>query len=277
MTVLEMFAAIAGFFFVMERAFPRVREQAIFRRGILADGMYIPVQYLMRVLISFLAADLLTDAGSGMMPGAVSVMAGRPVWLQAVVVVVVLDFFFYVMHRLKHHWHWWWRLHETHHSSEDMDFLSSVRFHPLEKLLDRLIFLLPLTILGADDEALLVWSGIDVFFGMLNHSNTRIRLGPLHAIFVGPEMHLWHHAKDPVRGHCNFGNNLSVFDWMFGTARLYGGEPGEFGIETAPYPHDNIVRQFLFAFRPREPREVDAAGRARAPGQALSLGRTAGD
>jgi len=256
MTVLQLFAAIAGFFFIVERLFPRAPHQGLFRRGVIADAFYIPVQYLMRVLISFLAADLLTEAGARAMPGAVSLLAGRPVWLQALVVVVVLDFFFYVMHRLKHRWHWWWRLHETHHSSEDLDFLSSVRFHPLEKLLDRFIFLVPLTMLGADDEALLIWSGIDVFFGMMNHSNTRIRLGPLHAIFVGPEMHLWHHVKDPARNDCNFGNNLAIFDWIFGTARLRNDSPADFGVQAPAYPHNNIVKQFLFAFRPREPYET---------------------
>ncbi|HXC52410.1 MAG TPA: sterol desaturase family protein [Candidatus Limnocylindrales bacterium] len=252
MTVLVMFGAIAGFFFVVERLFPRVPAQRIMRRGFFADMLYLPVQYVLRVLISFLGASLLTEIGSRSLPGSVSILSGRPIWLQAIVVVIVLDFFFYVMHRLKHRWHWWWRLHETHHSSEEMDFLSSVRFHPLEKLLDRVIFLLPLTVLGADEPALLVWSGIDVFFGMLNHSNTRIRLGPLHAIFVGPEMHLWHHVQDPVRGDCNFGNNLSIFDWMFGTARLHDEEPVHFGIETPDFPHESFVRQFFFAFRTRD-------------------------
>ena len=256
MSVLALFAVIAGFFFVVERLFPREPSQGIFRQGFATDVIYVPVHYLMRVVISFLVADLLTELGKQAMPGAVSVLSGRPIWLQALVLILVLDFFFYVMHRLKHRWVWWWRLHETHHSSEQMDFLSSVRFHPFEKLLDRVVFLLPLTVLGADEPALLIWSGVDVFFGMLNHSNTRIRLGPLHAIFSGPEMHLWHHVKDPVRGDCNFGNNLSIFDWMFGTARLYDEEPRNFGVEARDYPHGNIVRQFTYAFRAREAEEA---------------------
>lgn len=252
MKALFLFVTIGGFFFVLERLMPRNADQPLFRPGFFTDILYVPVHYLMRVLISFLAADILTELGRTAMPGAVSILSGRPVWLQALVLIVVLDFFFYVMHRLKHRWHWWWRLHETHHSSERMDFLASVRFHPLEKLLDRLIFLLPLTVLGADEPALLIWSGTDVFFGMMNHSNTRIRLGPLHAIFVGPEMHLWHHARDPRDGECNFGNNLAIFDWIFGTARVRPTDPEDFGVEVPVYPHDNIVKQFVFAFRPRE-------------------------
>jgi sterol desaturase/sphingolipid hydroxylase (fatty acid hydroxylase superfamily) len=252
MKALLLFLTIGGFFFLAERFIPRNPGQPLLRPGFVTDALYVPLHYLMRVVVSFVAAGLLTEIGRSLMPGAVSILGGRPIWLQAIVVVVVLDFFFYVMHRAKHRWHWWWRLHETHHSSERMDFLASVRFHPLEKLLDRLVFLLPLTVLGADEPALLIWSGIDVFFGMMNHSNTRIHLGPLHYVFVGPEMHLWHHARDPRVGECNFGNNLSIFDWIFGTARLPDGVPDDYGVEVPVYPHDNIVKQFVFAFRPRE-------------------------
>lgn len=252
MKALLLFLTIGGFFFLAERVIPRRPGQSLFRPGFVTDALYVPVHYLMRVLVSFVAAGFLTELGRAVLPGSVPVLSGRPVWLQAVVLVVVLDFFFYVMHRAKHRWHWWWRLHETHHSSERMDFLASVRFHPLEKLLDRFVFLLPLTVLGADELPLLIWSGIDVFFGMMNHSNTRIYLGPLHYVFVGPEMHLWHHARDPRDGECNFGNNLSIFDWIFGTARLPEGYPTDYGVEVPVYPHGNILKQFVFAFRPRE-------------------------
>ena len=37
---------------------------------------------------------------------------------------MAIDFCFYWMHRAKHQWAWWWRLHETHHSSRDLDWFS---------------------------------------------------------------------------------------------------------------------------------------------------------
>lgn len=261
MALLVIFASFAGLFFLAERLWPR-RFQPIVRRGIVADALYIPLQYGLRVLVSFTVAALLTEAGRQFLPGGVGLLAGQAVWLQATVVVVTLDFFFYVMHVLKHRWTWWWRLHETHHSSEQLDFLASARFHPLEKLLDRAIFLLPLTVLGAGEAALLIWSAMDAFFGMLNHSNVRWRLGtPLIYVFVGPEMHLWHHAADRERRDCNYGNNLSIFDWIFGTAYVPAEAPTAFGIDDAQaYPHDNILRQFLFAFRRSRPRAPGRSG-----------------
>ena len=173
MTMLGIFAGLAGLFFVLERVLPR-RPQQVLRRGWFVDALYVPVHYLLRVFVSFVLAGLVTRAGQAVLPGVIPVLAGWPVWFQAIVVIVVLDFVFYVTHRLKHRWHWWWRLHETHHSSEELDFLASVRFHPLEKLLDRIIYLLPLTVIGPSEPALLIWSAVDVFFGMMNHSNTRL-------------------------------------------------------------------------------------------------------
>ncbi len=61
----------------------------------------------------------------------------------------------------------------------------------------------------------------------------------------------------------NFGNNLSIFDWIFGTARLHDQEPAEFGIDDRSFPEGNLVKQFFFAFRRQppaaEPRRADAA------------------
>ena len=41
------------------------------------------------------------------------------------IVLLVLDFLFYLLHVAKHRWTWLWRLHETHHSSEQLDFLAA--------------------------------------------------------------------------------------------------------------------------------------------------------
>lgn len=257
--LLPIFAAVALLFFSAERVMP-LRPQPLLRRGLVTDLLYIPIHYGLRVAVSFLLADAVTRVGQHWLPGGRGLVSGFPIVVQAAVVLLVLDLVFYVMHRLKHRVHWLWRLHETHHSSAELDFLASVRFHPLEKLLDRLVFLIPLAIFGAHPTALVIWSAVDVFFGMMNHSNARVRLGPLNYALVGPELHRRHHSSDPIHRDTNFGNNLSVFDWLFGTACLSGDEPRVFGLDAddrARYPHDNILRQWTFAFRPGTERELD--------------------
>jgi sterol desaturase/sphingolipid hydroxylase (fatty acid hydroxylase superfamily) len=205
----------------------------------------------MRIIVNGTLVILISRIGHRILPRFMfNVLTDKPIWVQALTTLFVLDFIFYVTHRLKHRWRWWWRLHETHHSSAEMDFLSSVRFHPLEKLLDRLLYLFPLFFLGISETAVFIWSGVDVFLGMLNHSNLNWRIGPLIYIFVGPEMHRWHHVKDPRMRECNYGNNFSIFDWIFGTAYLSYEKPRHYGVEDRNYPQDNIVKQFFYAFRP---------------------------
>jgi lathosterol oxidase len=157
------------------------------------------------------------------------------------------------MHRAKHRFDWWWRLHETHHSSRELDWFSSVRFHPLEKILDRTIYLAPLLVLGVSDEALLLLAALDAGIASFSHANVSFRLGPLIYVFVGPEMHRWHHSRHPEAQRRNFSNNLSIFDWIFGTAWVPAEAPTEFGTDEADFPEGNIVKQFFYAFRPFAP------------------------
>ncbi len=253
--MLLIFAGLAGLFFVLERLIPW-RPQRIFRTGIVADVVYAPLHIALRILINMVVASALALVGRS--AGVQSIFGFNerlPVWAQALTLIFVLDFAFYVTHRLKHRWRWWWRLHETHHSSKDLDYLSAARFHPLEKILDRTLFLLPLTLLNPATGALLIWSSWDALMGMLIHSNANIRLGPLIYIFVGPEMHRWHHSRDRKLSDCNFGNSLSIFDWIFGTAYVSYERDADFGVQDEQYPQNNLWKQFWYAFR-QEPSRV---------------------
>jgi sterol desaturase/sphingolipid hydroxylase (fatty acid hydroxylase superfamily) len=260
--MLIIFATCAVLFALAERLMP-LRAKPLFRRGFFADAAYVGIHYVLRVVINGTVAVAVAAAGRRMLPpGVIGVMSERPVWMQAIVLLVVLDIFFYVMHRLKHRWTWWWRLHETHHSSTDLDWLSTARFHPIEKVLDRVIYLLPLTVIGASDTAVLIWASVDAFFGMFIHANVTWRLGPLIYVFMGPEMHRWHHSLDRDHRDSNFGNNFSFLDWIFGTAYLSRDMPTEFGVDDPAYPVENLARQFTYAFRrrtPAPPQAIDAA------------------
>jgi sterol desaturase/sphingolipid hydroxylase (fatty acid hydroxylase superfamily) len=248
--MLIIFCVVAVLAMTAEYLAP-ARRQPRLRRGFFTDGVYVVVNIFLRIAITNTLAVTITDLGGRYLPTwSVAVMRDYPLWIQACAVIVVLDFFFYWMHRAKHRWPWWWRLHETHHSSMDLDWFSSVRFHPLEKIIDRLIYLLPLLVLGVSEEALLILATVDATIASFSHANVRFGIGPFIYLLVGPEMHRWHHSVDETAQNRNFGNNLSVFDWIFGTAYLSPALPGEFGIDDPQYPEGNILRQFGYAFRP---------------------------
>ena len=247
--MILIFLVIAIAATLAERLFP-ARPQPLFRTGFVTDAIHTGVNIVLRISLSGFLAISVTAMGREYLPTQwFGVLSDQPVWLQFVVVVVVLDFIFYWTHRAKHRFQWWWRLHETHHSSRELDWFSSVRFHPFEKILDRLIYLLPLAFLGAGDTALIALATLDASIASLAHSNLRIRIGPLIYIFVGPEMHAWHHSASPERQRHNFGNNLSIFDWIFGTAERPKGRPSEFGTADPNYPQRNWWKQVQYSFR----------------------------
>jgi len=252
--VLVAFSIFALIAIVAEYLRP-ARPQPFFRPGLLTDGVYVVLSIGVRIVFTNTIAIEFTRLGQEHLPPwvPVAVLANQPVWVQTVAVIVVLDFFFYWMHRAKHRWNWLWRLHETHHSSRELDWFSSVRFNPLEKIFDRTVYLFPLTFLGAGEQALLILSIVDAGIATFSHANIRMRIGPLIYVMVGPEMHRWHHARTLDAQRSNFGNNLSIFDWMFGTARVRYDDPEKFGLDDESFPEGNILRQFLFTFRPLEP------------------------
>ena len=55
-----------------------------------------------------------------------------PIWVEFTICVLVLDFSIWVQHLITHKVPVLWRLHRVHHSDEDMDVTTAIRFHPVE-------------------------------------------------------------------------------------------------------------------------------------------------
>nr|WP_067293583.1 GH3 auxin-responsive promoter family protein [Marinobacterium profundum] len=143
-----------------------------------------------------------------------------PLLAQLVLFLLIADFNAYLLHRAAHRVPWLWKLHQVHHSPRRLYFLNVGRFHPLEKILQILLNTSPLILLGAGTEVISVYFVFYALHGFLQHCNVDVRLGPLNYIFSGPELHRWHHSANPeISGH-NFGNNLILWDMVFGTRYL---------------------------------------------------------
>ena len=61
-------------------------------------------------------------------------LSALPLWLQAILFLVLSDFMLYWLHRM-FHGGGFWKYHAIHHSSEDVDWISAARFHPVNLLL----------------------------------------------------------------------------------------------------------------------------------------------
>ncbi len=176
-----------------------------------------------------------------------------PIWLQAVAILVIGDLLRYWLHRGFHRFSWMWRLHAVHHSPDRLYWLNVGRFHPLEQTLQFVADALPFILLGVSTDVLSVYFVFYAVNGFYQHSNCHVRLGWLNWIVAGPELHRWHHSLDSNESNNNFGNNLILWDVLFGT-RYFPQDRNvtTLGISAKNYPMD-FLRQLAAPFRVRLP------------------------
>lgn len=249
-TFAAVVAAGVGFM-LLERRFPYNKGQLAFRKGFWIDiVLYCVVQsYVLGVIIGRVIHALQAHAQ-------VTLVGHWPLVCQLALFLVTHDLYIYLFHRTQHAVPLLWRLHEAHHSAADVDWLSGVRSHALEILVNQTVEFAPIVLLGAAPAVAVLKGAISAIWGMFIHANLDVRLGPLQYVFNGPEMHRWHHATDPAARNKNFATKFAWWDWLFGTAYFpdRGARKAErYGLAGIEYPErfplDYFVQQ-AYAFRP---------------------------
>ena len=160
-----------------------------------------------------------------------------PVVAQMGLMMVLADGLRYGLHRVAHEWRPLWRFHAVHHSPHILYWLNVGRFHPVDKGVQFLFDSLPFLILGIGEEVLAFYMVCYALNGFFQHCNIDVRLGWLNYVISGPELHRWHHSKWPEESNHNYGNNLIVWDLVFGTWYLPQGRMvEELGLINRAYP-----------------------------------------
>ena len=206
-----------------------VRTDALF-----LTAVQIGVPLLLSISLVVVFADYLAAAGyavEGYWPH------DLPVWVQAALMMLVADFGRYWLHRAFHKFTPMWRLHAVHHSPHRLYWINVGRFHPIEKAMQYAFDALPFALVGVSGEVLAAYFVFYAINGFYQHSNCLVRLGPLNYLIAGPELHRWHHSELPRESNNNFGNNLIVWDLLFGTRFLpKDREVGPLGLVNREYP-----------------------------------------
>ena len=162
-----------------------------------------------------------------------------PLVFQTLLALVLVEFGLYWKHRIAHEWPPLWRFHAVHHSVTRLWFLNTGRFHLVDTLTGLAVGMPLLLILGAPKDVMVMVSAITAIIGILTHSNVEMECGPLNYFFNTPALHRWHHSKIKDEGNRNYGENLVLFDQLFGTF-FYPPKrrpPRDIGIEK-PMPPD---------------------------------------
>lgn len=149
-----------------------------------------------------------------------------------VALLLASEFSDYAVHYLEHKNPILWELHKVHHSAEFLTPITSVRGHSLGLFYHNAaqsLFCAPIAglfmhfyglsladtlVLGAISRKAFSIGTLDA----LKHSHFPISLGFCESFLISPHMHQIHHSKLKQHWDKNFGTNLSIFDWIFGTA-----------------------------------------------------------
>jgi sterol desaturase/sphingolipid hydroxylase (fatty acid hydroxylase superfamily) len=160
-----------------------------------------------------------------------------PIGVQVVLLILASDFLRYWLHRAAHTHPLLWRLHAVHHSPERLYWLNVGRFHPLEKALQLMAETVPFVLFGAPETVIAFHFVLYATNGFFQHCNIRLRYGWLNYLVAGAELHRWHHSRVPAESNRNFGNNVIVWDLLFGTWYLpQEREVGGLGLRNRRYP-----------------------------------------
>ena len=189
--------------------------------------------------------------------GAVSTL---PLWFQAVLYLVGTDFMLYWSHRAFHQGVLW-KYHAVHHATQDLDWISAARFHPLNLAFGVAAADIVALLCGISPEIFIVMGPVNTLDSCLVHANLNWTFGPLRFVIASPVFHRWHHDKKTYDR--NFAGSLSLWDWMFGTYYMpQGALPGSYGIGDENMP-EGLLAQIVYPLIQRD--DAGADGRLAEP------------
>jgi sterol desaturase/sphingolipid hydroxylase (fatty acid hydroxylase superfamily) len=251
------FAVLSVAFFVLQKLWPSVPGQKTFRRGFLTDVCYWAFTPLVTRAVTPIAV------GIALIPIAVAngvdlkdlktltqgrgELGAQPLWLQAVQILVIGDFIGYWQHRW-FHGGWRWRFHAIHHSSTELDWLSSVRLHPVNDMSARTIQAVPIVALGYNVGAVALYAVAATLYAITLHANLNWTYGPFRYVIASPAFHRWHHTSAEEGQDKNFAGFFPLWDLLFGTFHMpKGRQPEHFGVDD-PVPN-GLIGQLIYPFR----------------------------
>ncbi len=250
---------ILGLIFVpLERLLALHAEQKTLRKSLSTDLVYLFAigqisRFGLLVVLSVLMFGI-----ELVMPAAVGEAVRSQFWLlQLIEAMLLADIGIYVAHRAFHAVPWLWRFHAVHHSSEELDWLSAYRVHPIDQVVTKATALLPVFALGFSTEVVAILFIIQQVHAVLVHANTRLDFGPFKWLLVSPQFHHWHHANEKHAYDKNFAAQFPFLDWLGGTMLMPGkAYPRHYGVDDGTSATDP-VKQLVDPFKPAPKRDPE--------------------
>ena len=272
--ILIALAGLSVLLCTLERLFPSVRAQPLWRRDSNVDVLYwlftpLVTRTVLRIVgfacVAVVFAALDRQVAPRLTEG-FGPVATQPLWLLSIEVLLLGDLIGYWTHRWFHRRRLW-KFHAVHHSSTRLDWLSALRVHPVNDVVSKLMPAVLLACLGFPLQVLAGYVALLTFYTILLHANLDWSYGPLRYVVASPLFHRWHHTTEEQGLNKNFAPLFPFVDLLFGSFFMPKRErPERFGTNTVEVPA-SFVAQLLFPFWGNK-----AAGRGVAVGPALDVG-----
>ena len=257
--IVAMFIALSGLcvlLYGLEWFFPSTRGQPLWRSDSRTDVLYL----LFTPMVTRSIAKLVALVGVGLALQAMGQsdlqratdgfgpVVRQPLWLIVAEMFLLGDVLGYWIHRAFHS-RPLWKFHAVHHSSTQLDWLSSARVHPVNDVAAKLIPAMILVCLGFPLKALAAYVPFLTFYAILLHANVGWSFGWLRFFLASPLFHRWHHTTEEQGLSKNFAPLFPFVDLMFGTFHMPRNQrPIFFGTIGTCVP-DTFFGQLLFPFR----------------------------
>jgi len=214
-----VFAGLLAACMALEAVFPaRNRVQPRLRRWALnlsLGGASVLVRRLLGPVTVAGAALYASSAGFGLFN-----LFKMPAALMAVLALMLLDLAMWTQHWAMHRVPLLSALHRIHHTDQDLDATSGLRFHPAEAAVSILWKCGAVMLLGVPASIALAYEIMLSATAIFTHSNLKLPAGferTIRRVFVTPDMHRLHHSVRREERNSNYGNTLSVWDRIFRT------------------------------------------------------------
>jgi sterol desaturase/sphingolipid hydroxylase (fatty acid hydroxylase superfamily) len=249
--------------FILENVLPRNKDYPVLKRkGFWTDLLYVfCADFLFDVIglvaisytVEYVFTNLMKSFGIHFPLFSVS---GLPFAAQFLLFFLLIDFSQFFAHYLLHRIEFLWKFHKVHHAQETLGFASTRHFHPFEYLVLKPLGWIPAgLLLGFSAKEYLaavsiyVWIGYSFVF--FSHCNVKVNLGLIKRIFITPETHYWHHAKNiPGRYGVNYASVLVIWDYLFRSFYLPEDEKQQpvLGVPDNDVPK-NFIGQMFYPFK----------------------------
>jgi sterol desaturase/sphingolipid hydroxylase (fatty acid hydroxylase superfamily) len=246
-------AAIIVLYFTLERLLPYQARWSMTWASLKDDLKYIAINAPLMAGIS----GALSLASISLSHNRIGPLHGLPLWSQLALCLLIFEGLNYALHRAMHEMtgrtgRFLWLVHAAHHLPERVYLVMHAVFHPVNAFLVQIcVMVMPIWLAGYDQRAVTLFMMINGLHGLISHFNVDVRMGWANYIFVGTELHRYHHSADVAEAK-NYGATLSVYDQLFGTFVYRPGmAPQSLGVsESAALPKQrDVIAVLALPFR----------------------------